>query len=551
MRELGEALSGVDYKVVFVDDSTDETPEVIRSLGKENDRIVLIHREKAERCGGLSTAVTTGMDVVANESEYTCVMDADLQHTPGKVREMLDEARSSGADVVVASRYAPGGSYAGLSGPVRKAVSVGSKYLAQIVFKEARKTSDPLTGFFLVRNAAISGIQFRPTGFKILLEILVCAPELKVVEVPLNFRARNAGVSKANLGRGLEYLSHIANLFWYVPSAGRFWKFALVGTSGVLVNMLTLITLVEYFNANPTVAWMVAVGLSILSNFLLNNAFTWRDVRHSSRIHFLLRGALAYPVAIVALGANFAVYYPMIKYVSADFPYYAIAAFLGIIAGTSTNFVLSSRLVFHHPAPKSLDPSSPPWVIAEEAREELKADWVGLIRVEDLWPIAQSSSGVADAPPRPLTTADKSAIELVLHTLQPTLLVTGPRRLPQARTNTRWTNSLAVPVLGEDHPVGVVYATRNSTEQFTEEDLHWLTAYASTSGPIFSAYDRKSSGTPHPDRSVPGTAGLSPQRPRLKGPTTPLPAGEAPGRSLPQPELQAKPGPRNLPYSES
>ncbi|HZC18380.1 MAG TPA: GtrA family protein, partial [Rubrobacteraceae bacterium] len=391
---------------------------------------------------------------------------------------MLEEARATGADVVVASRYARAGSYAGLSGPVRKAVSVASKRLAQIVFKEARKTSDPLTGFFLVRNSAISGIQFRPTGFKILLEILVCAPDLKVVEVPLDFRARNAGVSKANVGRGLEYLLHIANLFWYVPSAGRFWKFALVGTSGVLVNMITLITLVEYFNANPTVAWMVAVGLSILSNFLLNNAFTWRDIRHSSRIHFFLRGALAYPVAIVALGANFAVYYPLIKYVSADFPYYAIAAFLGIIAGTGTNFVLSSRFVFRYPAPKSLDPASPPRVIAEEAREELKADWVGLIRAEDLSPIA-GAAGVADAeiaaaPPRPLTTADRSAIELVLRTSQPTLVVTGPRRLPQARTNTRWTNSLAVPVFDGGAPVGVFYATRNSAEQFTEEDLHWL-----------------------------------------------------------------------------
>src|ERR687886_2307430 len=332
VRELKEALSGIDYRVIFVDDSADETPEVIRSLGEEDGRIFLIHRKEAEQGGGLSTAVATGMDAVANESEYTCVMDADLQHTPGKVREMLDEARSSGADVVVASRYAPGGSYAGLSGPVRKAVSVGSKYLAQIVFKEARKTSDPLTGLFLVRNAAISGIQFRPTGFKILLEILVCAPELKVVEVPLNFRARNAGVSKANVRQGLEYLAHVASLFWYVPSAGRFWKFALVGASGILVNLLTLITLVEYFDANPTVAWMVAVGLSILTNFLLNNAFTWRDIRHSSRIHFFLRGALAYPVAVIGIGANFAVYYPLIKYVSAGFPYYVIAAFLGIIA---------------------------------------------------------------------------------------------------------------------------------------------------------------------------------------------------------------------------
>src|SRR3712207_9152129 len=64
-------------------------------------------------------------------------------------------------------------------------------------------------------------------------------------------------------------------------SAGRFWKFALVGASGVMVNNLTLITLAEYFHANKVIAWMFAVGLSILSNFLLNNAFTWRDVRHS------------------------------------------------------------------------------------------------------------------------------------------------------------------------------------------------------------------------------------------------------------------------------
>src|ERR671933_785600 len=414
VRELKEVLSGVDYRMVFVDDSADEKPEIVRALSEEDGRIVLIHRKGAEQDGGLSTAVATGMDAATNESEYTCVMDADLQHPPGKVREMLEKAQVSGADVVVASRYARGGSYAGLSGPVRKAVSVSSKYLARIIFKEARKTSDPLAGFFLVRNAAISGIQFRPTGFKILLEVLVCAPDLKVTEVPLNFRARNAGVSKANVGRGLEYLLHIAILFWYVPSAGRFWKFALVGASGVLVNLVTLITLVEYFNANPTVAWMVAVGLSILSNFLLNNAFTWRDVRHSSRIHFFLRGALAYPVAIVALGANFAVYYPLIKYVSADFPYYVIAAFLGIIAGTSANFILSSRFVFRQLAPKSLDPALSPQVIAEEAREELKADWVGFVRAQDLSCVAHSSSFagggvVASATPQ-LSTADKSTI---------------------------------------------------------------------------------------------------------------------------------------------
>jgi dolichol-phosphate mannosyltransferase len=119
VRELGEALAGVDYRVIFVDDSTDETPAVIHALSEEDGRLSLIHRVGAEQDGGLSTAVTAGMDAVANESEYTCVMDADLQHPPEKVREMLEEARSTGADVVVASRYARGGSYTGLPGPVR------------------------------------------------------------------------------------------------------------------------------------------------------------------------------------------------------------------------------------------------------------------------------------------------------------------------------------------------------------------------------------------------------------------------------------------------
>jgi dolichol-phosphate mannosyltransferase len=77
-------------------------------------------------------------------------------------------------------------------------------------------------------------------------------------------------------------------------------------------------------------------------------------------------------------------------------------------------------------------------------------------------------------------------IELVVKTTQPTLTVTGPRRLPQARTNARWTNSLAVPVLKGGQTVGVVYATRNSTEPFNDEDLHWLTAYASTAAPLFA-----------------------------------------------------------------
>jgi dolichol-phosphate mannosyltransferase len=165
--------------------------------------------------------------------------------------------------------------------------------------------------------------------------------------------------------------------------------------------------------------------------------------------------------------------------VSEAFPYYVLFNLLGIAAGTSVNFILSSRLVFRPSTPENLDPEAPPKRIAEEVRRELKADWVGLISAPDLTTLGENT-------PHPLTEADRAVISLVLNTAQPTLTVTGPRRLPQARTNARWKNSLTVPVLHDAHPVGVVYATRNSTEPFTDEDLHWLTSYASTAGPLFA-----------------------------------------------------------------
>lgn len=491
VREIEEALSGISYRVIFVDDSTDETPELIRDLGESNDHLTLIHREAPEQGGGLSTAVTAGIDAAADTSEYLCVMDADLQHPPERVREMLKAARGSGADVVVASRYAEGGSYAGLPGPARRAVSSGSKYLAQVVFKEARKTTDPMTGFFLLRSEAISGLQFRPTGFKILVEILVCAPDLKVVEVPFAFQSRGSGVSKASLRQGLEYLAHLASLFWYVPSAGRFWKFAMVGTSGVLVNTVTLVTLAEYFNVDLVIAWMFAVGVSILSNFLLNNAFTWRDVKNSTRIHFLMRGALAYPAAIIGIGANFSVYYPLLTYVSDAFPYYVAFNFLGIVTATVVNFALNSRFVFRSSTPKQPGEGAHPEEVADEIRREVEADWVGLMRAPDLDP-------VASAPRRSPTQADRNIMELALERAQPTLVATGPRR-PQARTNTRWANSLAVPLLHGSSTVGVVYATRNSREQFTDDDLQWLTSYVSSLGPHFQTLAYHNGGLEAPN----------------------------------------------------
>src|SRR4028119_616244 len=106
VRGLREGLAGVEFRIVFVDDSTDGTPGVIRGLAEEDGRVTLVHREGADREGGLSTAVTSGMELFSAESEFTCVMDADGQHPPEKVREMLEVAQAGGAGGGAAGRDA-------------------------------------------------------------------------------------------------------------------------------------------------------------------------------------------------------------------------------------------------------------------------------------------------------------------------------------------------------------------------------------------------------------------------------------------------------------
>jgi dolichol-phosphate mannosyltransferase len=74
-----------------------------------------------------------------------------------------------------------------------------------------------MTGFFLVRRECIDGIAFQPSGFKLLLEILVRGHIRSVAEVPLAFGLRSLGASKANFKVGWDYAKLLARLY-----AGKF-----------------------------------------------------------------------------------------------------------------------------------------------------------------------------------------------------------------------------------------------------------------------------------------------------------------------------------------
>lgn len=208
-----QAMGGEPYELLFIDDSDDRTPDVLAELARQAElHVRFIHRPPGStRWGGLAGAVTDGLH--QSHAEYVCIIDADLQHPPEKIPELLAAARRYHADVVMACRYMPGGSSEGLAGPLRTLFSLGCKWAAKLLFPiRLWGVRDPLSGFLLVRRSIIDGVILRPLGFKISLELLVRAPRNRLVEVPYRFRRRAAGSSKADVRVGKLFLQHLWRL---------------------------------------------------------------------------------------------------------------------------------------------------------------------------------------------------------------------------------------------------------------------------------------------------------------------------------------------------
>ena len=254
LESLQHALRGLRVEVIFVDDSDDETPEVIndvaRTMGSSGFQIHLEHRVAGvARAGGLATAVVHGMNLA--QAEYVAVIDADLQHPPQQLRVFYDQAIAQDVELVIASRYIKGGSYQGLAGVGRRLISRGLKWTARLLFPEQLlRISDPLSGFFLLRRSLLANVTLRPVGYKILLEILLRCPWRQALEVPYHFRVRVHGQSKANMRQGILALRHMLRLWREVPAAGRIWKISLLIVLNVMIPLAFLHT--RFSRRTPT-----------------------------------------------------------------------------------------------------------------------------------------------------------------------------------------------------------------------------------------------------------------------------------------------------------
>lgn len=267
-------------EVLFVDDSDDDTPARVREIAAETPAIRLIHRPPGTRDGGLGGAVLAGLR--ASRCDWVAVMDADLQHPPELVPRLLAAAQLHQADLVIASRYRDDGAAAGLH-TLRLAISRASTTLARLAFPlRLRQVTDPMSGYFLARRERLALDTLRPRGFKVLLEILVRHPHLRVAEVSYVFGTRYAGHSKAGLREGLRYLGHLATLRLGEERA-RFAGFAAVGTTGLVVNTLALFTLVEFGHLHYLLGAAGATLASSVWNYTLTDRLVFPDRRAGRR----------------------------------------------------------------------------------------------------------------------------------------------------------------------------------------------------------------------------------------------------------------------------
>ncbi len=205
VNQINTALKGIDNEIIFVDDSRDNTPDVIKAVMAENPNVRMKHREGET---GLAAAVTEGFKMA--EGEYIAVMDADLQHPPQILRSMFN-CLESGFDFCIPSRFIPGGSDGGL-GPYRKLVSLLARYIGKILLPSLRKITDPTSGLFMFRREVIENADLQPIGWKIMIEVLAMGNYSSVAEIPYSFKARPAGESKLTSKVTFEYLQQLLGL---------------------------------------------------------------------------------------------------------------------------------------------------------------------------------------------------------------------------------------------------------------------------------------------------------------------------------------------------
>jgi len=348
---LQETLRAVPYEshILVVDDnSPDGTADAVRSLMHEHRNVQLITGEKR----GLGAAYIRGMQhaLAVLGADVVVEMDSDFSHDPADLPRLL-KTLDSPADFVIGSRYVPGGSIPSSWGWQRRANSRLGNIVARYVAGLYR-VHDCTAGFRAIRSSVLRQIDFgslRVKGYAFQIALLHRAVGLgaQVAEVPVHFVDRKVGESKLGISDIVEFL---VNAWWIrLWTARTFIKFCIVGATGVGVNLAAFAALLAW-GSNPYVASPLAVEVSILWNFLLNNAWTFRYRPKAE--HIGVRGLKFNVISLASLAVTFGTFVTLSKLLP-QLPL-LVDQLAAILPTTAINYFLNSYWTFksHVPAKK-------------------------------------------------------------------------------------------------------------------------------------------------------------------------------------------------------
>ncbi|HUJ19668.1 MAG TPA: glycosyltransferase family 2 protein [Nitrospirota bacterium] len=330
-----------DMSILVVDDnSPDGTADVVRLEAKKASNIFLITGRKQ----GLGAAYIRGMKHAVNELKADAVMemDADFSHKPEDVPRLI-EALDAGADFVIGSRYVPGGRIPGDWSFLRRMNSKWGNVFARYV-AGMYSVRDCTAGFRAIRASTIEKIDpdtLRVKGYAFQISLLheALLNHAKVKEVPVEFVDRKRGETKLGMSDIVEFM---LNAWWIrFERSKTFLKFAAVGATGVVVNLVSF-TMLMNAGLNKYIASPIAIEFSIITNFLLNNFWTFSERDMNDKIH--IRGLKFNIISFVALGVSYTTFLILSMLNPNGIPQVHQAA--GIIPATLINYFLNSYWTF-------------------------------------------------------------------------------------------------------------------------------------------------------------------------------------------------------------
>lgn len=326
-------------QVLFVDDSSpDGTANVIKDFQKHYPWVRLLERNKKE---GLGAAYAAGIKHAIRKLNADAVIefDADFQHDPKDIKRLV-AAFDEGYDYVIASRYVKGGSIPKEWGFNRKFLSVVGNLVARVLLL-LPSIHDVTTGFKLTRvkgygeRLKLSDLISRSFAYKVQLLYEIVKMGAKVKEVPINFLPRNEGESKLIKNEMNETLRVIFVLQSRNPSIRRFIKFGIVGAIGFIFNSIALEIFSQSSITKQLSQWSLplahnygldivaqpaswagalAAEVAVISNFILNNLWTFRANQITSIFRLIWKFLQFNATSIGAVIIQFIVIGTAVKY---------------------------------------------------------------------------------------------------------------------------------------------------------------------------------------------------------------------------------------------